>query len=411
MTQTATAAAAAVADRRRWPILGVLAASQLLGMSPWFAASAVGPSLAAQWSLGGQQVGWLTTSVQLGFVAGAAAAAVLNLADIIAARTYFVACALVAAAANAALLLVPGFEVALLLRFVTGAALAGVYPPAMKMTATWFATGRGLAIGLVVGALTAGKAVPYLVKAMGGADLMTVVVATSLAAIAAAVLVGLVYRDGPHAFQRRPFRWSLVASVLRDRPTRAAIGGYCGHMLELYAVWVWIPIYLAAAAARSGGSPPVDLTAFVAIASGAAGCVVGGLVADRIGRAEWTIIAMAGSAACCVLAAPVFGTSWWIVAPFVAVWGFLVVADSAQFSTLITEVAPSHAVGTALTLQTSIGFALTGLTIQGVAALAGNLGWRWAFPLLAAGPLLGILAIRPLTRRRRLDGNRAGVAG
>lgn len=383
---------------RRWYILGVLAAGQLLGMASWFAASAVSPELADLWALGPQQVGWLTTAVQLGFVAGTAAAALLNLADLVPARWYFAGSAVLAAAANAALLVAPGFGAALTFRFLTGAALGGVYPPAMKMTATWFRAGRGLAIGAIVGALTAGKATPYLIRAFGGAAVEPVVLATSAAALAAALLVALFYRDGPHRFERRPFRWSLVGTVVRHRETRLAIGGYCGHMLELYAVWAWIPVYLAARAGAEGAA--VDLASFGAIATGAAGCVLGGAVADRIGRAEWTIVSMVGSGLCCLGAGLAFGGPWWLVVAFTWTWGFLVVADSAQFSAIVTEVAPSHAVGTALTLQTSLGFALTGITLQATPWFAGLVGWRWAFILLAAGPLLGIVLVRPLARGR-----------
>lgn len=380
-------------------MLLLLAVAQVLGMSPWFAASAVAPELAHAWSLDGQQVGWLTTSVQLGFVAGTAVAAVLNLADVIPARVYFAVTAALAAVANAALMFAPGFEVGVILRFMTGAMLAGVYPPAMKMAATWSSAGRGLALGIIVGALTAGKATPYLIQAVGGANLDAVVSATSSAALIAAVLVAALYRDGPYAFPRRPFRWSLVASVIRHGATRSAIGGYCGHMLELYAVWVWIPAFLAATSVQAGGDSAVQLVAFLAIASGAAGCVVGGGVADRIGRARWAILSMAGSGACCVLAAFVFAAPWLIVVLFVSIWGFLVVADSAQFSALVTEVAPPHAVGTALTIQVCVGFALTGLTIQGIALAADAVGWRWAFPFLVIGPVIGIAATRPLLGR------------
>jgi MFS family permease len=254
-----------------------------------------------------------------------------------------------------------------------------------------------------VGALTAGKATPYLIRAVEGFGLPGVISATSVAAAAAALLVGLGYRDGPYPFERRPFSWQLVGSVARHRETRDAVGGYCGHMLELYAVWTWIPVFLAASAAALGARGPsagwVDVASFGAIATGAAGCVLGGVWADRIGRARWTIISMAGSGACCVAAGLTFGTSWWLVVAFAWIWGFLVVADSAQFSALVTEVAPPHAVGTALTLQTSIGFALTTITIQAVPWMVDLLGgWRWAFAALAIGPLLGILAIRPLVR-------------
>jgi MFS family permease len=366
-------------------------------MSSWFAASAVSPDLARLWDLGPQQVGWLTTSVQLGFVAGTALAALLNLADVVPARWYFTASAVLAAAANAGLLLASGFAAAVALRFLTGAALAGVYPPAMKMTATWFRAARGLAIGVVVGALTAGKATPYLIKALGGGTMESVVVATSLAALGAALLVALLYRDGPFGFERRPFRWSLVGTVVRHRETRMAIGGYCGHMLELYSVWAWVPAYLAARAGTGGST--VDLASFGAIATGALGCAIGGAIADRIGRAEWTMVSMAGSGLCCLGAGLAFGAPWWVVVGFTWAWGFLVVADSAQFSAIVTEVAPSHAVGTALTLQTSFGFALTGITLQATPWFAEMVGWRWAFAALALGPLVGIALIRPLTGR------------
>ncbi|MFW6205645.1 MAG: MFS transporter [Gemmatimonadota bacterium] len=384
---------------RRWGMLAVLSLGQLFGMASWFAASAVSPELVELWSLGSQQVGWLTTSVQLGFVTGTAVAAVLNLADIVPARWYFAGSAFLAAGVNAGLLIAPGFESGLVLRFLTGAALAGVYPPAMKMTATWFRSARGLAIGVVVGALTAGKAAPYLIKVIGGARFEPVVVATSGAAVLAALLVLLLYRDGPHRFDRRPFQWSLVGTVLRHRETRLAIGGYCGHMLELYAVWAWIPVFLAARAGDGGAA--VDLASFGAIATGALGCVLGGAIADRIGRARWAVLAMGASGLACLGAGLAFAAPWVVVVAFTWVWGFFVVADSAQFSAIVTEVAPSHAVGTALTLQTSLGFGLTAITLQAVPWAADLVGWQWAFGFLAAGPMLGILFMRPLVGGHR----------
>jgi MFS family permease len=390
----------------RWAMLAVIALAEFLGMSVWFSASASSEALRSVWGLSAGQLGWLTTAVQLGFVAGTASAALLNLPDVLPVRAYFAVSAAAAAALNGLIVVAPGYETAIVLRFATGMALAGVYPPAMKMAATWFRSGRGLAIGVIVGALTVGKATPYLVRAVEGSGSTVVILTASAAALLAATLVALVYRDGPHPFARRPFEWALVAAVLRHRATRQAIGGYAGHMLELYAVWAWVPAFLAASALEAGGSPPaavwVDIAAFAAIAAGGAGCVLGGAWADRIGRARWTIISMAGSGTCCLAAGFAFGTNWWIVVAFVCAWGFLVVADSAQFSALVTELAPQHAVGTALTLQTSLGFALTMLTIQGVphaVALFG--GWRWAFSFLALGPALGIAAIAPLARASR----------
>ncbi|MGH7477596.1 MAG: MFS transporter, partial [Longimicrobiales bacterium] len=268
-------------ERARWSMLALLAAAELLGMSLWFTASAVSPALAAAWELDAAAAASLTTAVQLGFVAGTATAAILNLADIVPARPYFAISALLGAAANAALLAAGGFAPALLLRFLTGFFLAGVYPPAMKMIATWFRSARGLAIGTIVGALTIGKATPYLIAALPDAEPRTVILAASAGAVIAALLVLTGYRTGPFPFERRPFSWALVGTVLRHRQTRLAILGYLGHMWELYAMWTLISAFFyyallargldAAAALALGG-----IGGFAAIAAGGIGAVLGG---------------------------------------------------------------------------------------------------------------------------------------
>jgi len=384
---------------RRGRVLALLAGAELLGMSAWFSASALGPQLRAAWSLDPAQVGWLTTAVQLGFVAGTAAAALLNLADIVPLRFYFAVAALAAAASNAALLLAGSFAPALVTRFAVGFFLAGVYPPAMKMIATWYKDGRGFAIGTIVGALTVGKATPYLVHELEHAGIAPVVLAASAASAIAGLLVLAAYRDGPFAFERRPFSWRLVGTVWHERPVRLAIGGYLGHMWELYAMWTWVAAFFAAGAGLAGRG--ADLAAFAAIAVGGAGCVLGGLAADRVGRERLTIWSMVVSGSCAL----VIGLSAWSAPLAIAiglVWGFAVVADSAQFSALVTELAPAHAVGTALTLQTSLGFLLTMASIQLVPHLVGLVGWRWAFVALAVGPALGIGAMRRLLVLRQM---------
>jgi len=394
---------------RRWRILLLLASAELLGMSLWFTASAVAPQLQEAWGLDAQQAAWLTTVVQLGFVAGTAVAALLNLADVVPARWYFAGSAVLAAFSNALLLVAPGYGPALVLRFLTGFLLAGVYPPAMKMIATWFQTGRGLAIGAIVGALTLGKATPYLTRALEGSDPRVVILAASAGALVAAALVGVAYRDGPFPFARRPFSWRLVGTVAHHRPTRLAIGGYLGHMWELYAMWAALSIFFFDFFRSRGHDPVVALSwsglvGFAGIAIGAIGCVVAGSWADRLGRERVAIWAMAVSGVCALVIGWLTTAPAWLVVTVALVWGYAVVADSAQFSALVTEVAPSHAVGTALTLQTSLGFLLTAGSIWLMIEVQSRFGWGVAFAILAIGPAIGILQMLSL-EKLRIDSN------
>lgn len=372
-------------------------------MSLWFSASAVTPQLRSIWGLTTAEAGWLTTIVQLGFVCGTAVAAVLNLADVIPAGRLFSASALLGAAANAAILAVPGFPAALGTRFLTGFFLAGVYPPAMKMTATWFRKERGFAIGVIVGALTVGKAIPYLVRALPHVGLRPVVLTSSVGAVVAAILVAATYRDGPYPFAARPFSWRQIHDVVRVREWRLATASYLGHMFELYAFWTWIPSFLAASVAASQrfrAPRLISLLAFTTIAIGGLGSVWGGLFADKRGRERLVSISLFMSGSCCLLSGVLFGGPIWVLGALAMTWGFFVIADSAQFSTLVTESVPAHAVGTALTVQTSLGFLLTMLPMQLVPSIAQRTGWRWGFAILALGPLAGIAAIRRFAASR-----------
>jgi MFS family permease len=399
----------------RWRVLALLGFAELLGMSLWFSASAVTPQLRSICALTVAEGAWLTTIVQLGFVCGTAAVAVLNLADVIPAGRLFSACALSGAAVNAAILGAPGYPSALVLRFLTGFFLAGVYPPAMKMTATWFRSQRGLAIGVIVGALTVGKAIPYLVRAMPHVGLRPVVLTSSVGAVIAALLVAAGYREGPFPFTSRPFSWRQVGDVIRVREWRLATASYLGHMFELYAFWTWIPSFLAASvAANAGGrfraSRLISVLAFATIAIGGAGSVWGGLFADKRGRERLVSISLFMSGACCLLSAVLFGRPIWILGALAMTWGFFVIADSAQFSTLVTESVPAHTVGTALTVQTSFGFLLTMLPMQLVPLIAQRAGWRWGFAILALGPVAGIAAIRRLAALRALAPGSANLS-
>lgn len=389
-----------------WRMLALLAIAELLGMSLWFAGSAVAPQLQQQFQLSGNAVAALTTAVQLGFVVGTALSALLNLADVVPARLLFAVSALVGALANSTMAFAPGYTELFVGRFATGVFLAGVYPPAMKMASTWFKERRGLAVGTVVGALTIGKAGPYLVHVMPAATPGGVALFASASAIVGALLVFAFYTDGPFAFPPRPFAWSLVGDIVRERQWRLVMAGYLGHMAELYSYWTWIPAFVAASvigdphALTASSSPKVALLSFGVIAVGGVGCIWGGFVADRSGRVTLVVRALTISGLCCAFVGLAFGHSLWILAPVALAWGFFIIADSAQFSVLVTESVPAHAVGTALTLQTSIGFLLTTITIQVIPPIVRSAGWPWAFALLSVGPFLGIGAMRRMGKTR-----------
>ncbi len=399
---------------RPWRQLALLSLAELLALSLWFSAAAVLPALTHEWQLGDAARAGLTNSVQLGFIAGTLLAALANLPDVISPRHLMAGAAVVGAAANAAIALcADGPGPALALRFVTGLAMAGVYPPAMKIMATWFREGRGLAIGILIGALTAGSATPHLIRGLTDLPWREVLLAASAFALGAAVLVHRWVAEGPHRFPSARFDARMAAAVFVDRGARLACFGYFGHMWELYAMWAWIGTFLAASLAERGGDGYAGLnpstTTFVVIASGALGCWLGGAAADRWGRTTLTMTAMAVSGLCALGIGLTFGDAPVLTLAVALVWGVTVIADSAQFSTAITELSPPAYVGTALTMQTCVGFAITIVSIWIVPVVVAHTGWRWAFAVLAPGPALGVLAmarLRALPDAARLAGGR-----
>jgi MFS family permease len=399
----------------RWRALGWLALAEFLAMSTWFSASAVVLELREVWQLSAGASSLLTIAVQVGFVAGALGSAALSLADRFSPQRVMALGALGAATVNGALLLASSAGTAIGLRLLTGVFLAGVYPPALKAMATWFRRGRGLALGVMVGALTLGSALPHLVRALGGLDWRTVVVGTSLATVVGGLLA-LVVPDGPFPFPRGSFRPREALRAARDRRVRLVTYGYLGHMWELYAMWAWVATYLTTSFARAGVDRPslgAAVAAFGAVGIGAVGCVVGGVLADRRGRAWLTSLAMTASGATAALIGFVWGGPPALVVLVALFWGFWVIADSAQFSTLVTEVADQRYVGTTVTLQLAAGFTLTIPTIWLVPVLVERVGWRWAFLALTPGPLLGTLAMRVLRRQRvpASDGGAGSATG
>jgi len=378
----------------------MLSLAELLGMSLWFSGSAVIPALRTEWNLSDSVVGWFTIAVQIGFVCGTLLSAFLNLPDIFRVRNLFAFSAFAGALANAAFALYArNSELGIPLRFLTGVFLAGVYPPGMKIMATWFRRSRGMALGVLVGALTLGKASPYLLNGLGGSNWRHNVLFVSLLALVGGLIVLLFVKDGPYGLPSASFDWRQIFRVFGNRGVRLASFGYFGHMWELYAMWTWVPVMIRASLTKQH-SPPAfaEVASFIVIGCGAVGCVIAGLVADRIGRTIVTSWAMAISGSCCLFIGFLFGANAYLLLAVAAIWGASVVADSAQFSTCVTELGDPKYIGTALTIQTCLGFLLTTVSIELVPYSVNAVGWQYAFMILAPGPLLGVLAMLRLRR-------------
>ncbi|MDC0738914.1 MFS transporter [Cognatishimia sp. SS12] len=386
--------------KTKWHALIWTGLAVILSLTTWFSATAVIPNLSADWGLSAAQSSWLTNAVQAGFVIGALTASLLALVDVVPLTRLMAAAALTAALANAVLLLSPSFAWVVLARFLTGVALSSVYPPAMKFIATWFKTGRGLAMGAMVGALSLGSALPHLVRGLGGSvDWQPVVLVTSLCSLLAAVIFGTILHDGPHGFAKTRVDPRQVGAILRDRPVMLANLGYFGHMWELYAMWGWFLTFATAGFASEISAAHLSILTFAVIALGAPGSFLAGMAADRIGRCNVTAVLMAVSGASALAIGFSFDAPLWVFAMVAMLWGATVVSDSAQFSAAVTELADQTLVGSALAFQMGVGFAITILTIWLVPQIAEFFGgWQWSLLVLVPGPCIGVAAMLVLKR-------------
>ncbi len=373
--------------------LAVLAVALVLAMSTWFSTAAVLGQLRDAWDLSASAGSWLTIMVQLGFVAGAALSSITNLADRIPARRLLLAGTVGAAVANLAVVIGDAYGPALVARFATGLFLAGVYPPSLKAMSSWYREGRGFALGVMIGALTVGSALPHLINALGGLDWRLTLVTASGLTVAGGLIAERLGRDGPYVTRASAFDPRQLSSIVANPRFRLASIGYFGHMWELYAMWAWVAAFYG----DVFGSPrSASLAAFGVIAIGAVGSVYAGLLSDRLTRTEAAAVALRWSASLSLVVGFLLDAPLPIVLGAGLVWGFWVVADSAQFSTIVTEVTDPDYIGTALTVQLAIGFVLTVFTIFLVPVVRDSFGWGWAFLLLAPGPAIGGWAMRVL---------------
>jgi len=377
----------------------LLALVEVLGLGVWFSATAVVPTLRAEWGIGATGAVWLTASVQIGFVTGAITSAVFNLADRVTPQKLLAASALSAAACTTAIaLFATGLGAALPMRFLTGMFLAGVYPVGMKLMASWSVPAdRGRAFGILIGALTLGSALPHLISGFGPLPWRTVMLAAAVLSMSGALVALAVIRPGPHLDIRTVTpdpRHALALFV--ERGPRLVSFGYFGHMWELYALWTWLSMFVAAGQEARGDTTTAS-TGFIAFAAigvaGAVGSLLGGWASDRFGRPLAAVAALVISGCCCVASPLFFAAPTMVLVVFVLVWGAAVVADSGVFSTALSETTDVRYVGTALTAQTGLGFLLTVVTIQLVPIAAELIGWHYAFLILAPGPLIGAVAM------------------
>jgi MFS family permease len=379
----------------------VVSGAVFLASSTWFSGTAAARSLAGLWVLDPSASAWLTNATQYGFIAGTFLYALTNLADRFNARRVFFVSALLGALFNLGFAWIAvDFWSALPLRFLTGVTLAGVYPVGMKVIASWFRTGLGWRLGVMVGFLTLGTALPYGIAAVGAAfDWRVLVSAASVLAVTGGVAMLVAIGDGPHLRARARVDLRMVFRVFRHPPFRNTALGYFGHMWELYALWSLSAFFVGASLGDDAGwEARVPWIAFVTVAVGAVGCIGGGLVSRRVPERTVAFVSLVVSGSMCLLSGFAFDLPPALLLVFLVVWGVFVVSDSAQFSALAARHAPPEYTGTALTIQNGLGFLVTTLSIQLVPVLAEHVTWRWAFVVLTIGPVVGAWFTRRIPR-------------
>ena len=382
-------------------ILTLVSISLLFSLTVWFSANAITPQLINLWNLSQVDLAILSIILIIGFVLGGFVYSILNLPDLVKTPVFFSINALLSALGNFFAAFSPNFSTFIIFRFLTGFFLAGVYPTSMKLISSWYKRNRGLAIGILLGALTAGSGLPYVFNITGIPNWRFLLSISSILALLGSVIIYVFIQEGPHLVRGAKFHLSNLKDIFSKKSVRLANYSYFGHMWELYAFWIWIPKFLQEVHSRT--SPGIDvniyfsLGTFLIFISGAVGNMIGGKIADIIGRTKFNIIMLVIS-----------GTSSLIIGFFLnnaffglviaIIWGLTVVPDSPQYSAMISELSDPTYIGTALAMQTAIGFAITNISIWLLPVMIDLLGWTFGFTFLVLGPITGIISLIKLRR-------------
>ena len=387
---------------RSW-ISPIIIVSQFCCTSLWFASNGVMEDLIQNFALGPTALGHLTSAVQFGFITGTLIFAFLTIADRYSPSKVFFICAMLGALTNLGVVWDHNsFGSLFMFRFATGVFLAGIYPVGMKIAADYFQKDLGKSLGLLVGALVLGTALPHLIRNFfGDLNWKLVILITSAIALTGGCLMYMLIPDGPYRKPNQTLDFRALFQVFQHREFRAAAGGYFGHMWELYTFWAFIPVMLFTYQEihANGIDFNIPVIAFLVIGCGGLACAIGGYLSIRYGPKKIAAVALTLSGICCLISPLAMGqNNATLFLAFLIFWGLVVVADSPLFSTMVAKNANPENKGTALTIVNCIGFSITILSLQIIVLMLEIMGPKNAFVILSIGPMLGLWALRQGTR-------------
>jgi len=384
-----------VEQRPPW-ILPVIIFSQFAGTSLWFAGNAVMGDLQLEWGLlSPASLGYITSSVQLGFISGTLFFAFFLISDRFSPRLVFFISSILGAAANLGIFFFSdGLSSLLIFRFITGFFLAGIYPVGMKIAAGWYKHGLGATLGYLVGALVLGTAFPHLLKSFEHSyEWGSVLISVSVISIIGGIFMLIFVPNGPYLSKGTKFNPRAIQIIFKSKALRQAAFGYFGHMWELYTVWTFVPLLLAYYAKEHIDAINIPLWSFWIIAAGGVGCALGGVISKRTGSKPVAFCQLLASGICCLLSPLIFAAPLELFLVFFLFWGVVVAGDSPQFSALVAMSAPKEYVGSALTIVTSVGFLITVFSIQFVSSLVGIIDAKYLMLFLIPGPVFGLISL------------------